>query len=66
MTPEQLKLICGTAREIDYGGIDVLALAELLGHSSPKMVMKYRHVGNHQYAGLVEQMASAVFQKRGE
>jgi len=49
---------------VEKTGADIAVLAELLGHSSLKMVMKYRHVGNHQYADLVQQMASAVFQKK--
>ena len=48
---------------VEKTGADIAVLAELLGHSSLRMVMKYRHVGNHQYSGLVQQMAEAVFHR---
>jgi len=48
---------------VEKANVDVLVLADLLGHSSPKMVMKYRHTGNHQYSHFVQQMADSIFKK---
>jgi integrase len=46
---------------VEKANVDVLVLADLLGHSSPKMVMKYRHTSNHHYANFVQQMADSLF-----
>jgi integrase len=54
------------SKMVEKTGADIATLAELLGHSTLKMVMKYRHIGNHQYAPQVQKMAEQVFPKRGE
>jgi integrase len=61
--PHDLRHVFCT-KMVEKTGCDVLVLAELLGHSNPRMVMKYRHIGSHQYSDLIEKMADAVFKKK--
>jgi site-specific recombinase XerD len=43
---------------------DLGTLAQLLGHKTLKITMRYRHLTDQQYAPLVEKMAQAVFQNQ--
>jgi integrase len=43
-------------------GVDVLYVAELLGHSSPAITQSiYQHVRRDRLAGAVHQVADAIF-----
>jgi len=59
--PHDLRhIFCSKMAEM---GVDIATLAELLGHSTLKMVMKYRHIGNHQYAPHVQRLADKIFKR---
>jgi integrase len=49
------------SRMAEKGGADLASLAELLGHKTLKVTLRYRHLTPHHNASLVEKMAEQTF-----
>ncbi len=52
------------SRMAEKANADLGTLAQLLGHKTLKITMRYRHLTDQQYAPLVEKMAEAIFKNQ--
>jgi integrase len=53
-----------TATRLAEAGGDIATIAEILGHKNIKSTMRYRHQTERHTAGILEKMATEMFQKK--